>query len=308
MIDLEAAAKAILDQLVAGQPVIANVEALYVAIIHHRVENGQSATLLVARPPVISPAILHGILDRVREESEETRTIVSIMGHLGDASTVEKIVSMYPSWSSLLRQIAFYSLTDIGGLSATIALSKAAETLTGKEQDIALDALLRLASVDDHAFQEGGVMAPSLEALDYWRKHRETLASVLVGEPIARIEAIGERHLGLQPRINVVVDALVTTLYKPLRQARTLAWMQSFPDIPPCRHCGRCLLAGGPCCQGMAEDIAQTRLEEEAQVRAASKARHEIKRQRKLVRRADRRAALALGQPPPAKEDPSSGT
>lgn len=61
-------------------------------------------------------------------------------------------------------------------------------------------------------------------------------------------------------------------------------FLEKFKDIelPVCRHCGRCLLAGGYCCKGMKEDCDAAKAQRAAE-------RKEAKRQRRLARRAARR-------------------
>lgn len=59
------------------------------------------------------------------------------------------------------------------------------------------------------------------------------------------------------------------------------AIIEAEPD--PCKHCGRLVLCGPACCQGMLDDI-------KAQQDAERAVKKEAKRQRRLARRAARRA------------------
>jgi hypothetical protein len=60
-------------------------------------------------------------------------------------------------------------------------------------------------------------------------------------------------------------------------------------DEPECPHCGRCVLCGPPCCEGMAKDIEADRLRRIGQHPDQIAARRSAKRARKLARRAAKR-------------------
>jgi len=73
--------------------------------------------------------------------------------------------------------------------------------------------------------------------------------------------------------------------------------MQHIEDPPPCRHCGRCVFCGPPCCDGMAEDIkawqnspeylelVRKQKEEGKRAKAERKAAKKLRRQKQLAER-----------------------
>ncbi len=71
---------------------------------------------------------------------------------------------------------------------------------------------------------------------------------------------------------------------------------KNWTDPPPCPHCGRCVLAGPPCCAGMAADIKAYQQSPEylELVKRQRQEEKEAKRKRrcaKFQRRLDRLAA-----------------
>lgn len=65
--------------------------------------------------------------------------------------------------------------------------------------------------------------------------------------------------------------------------------------IAGCRHCGRCVLCGPPCCAGMAADIKAYQQSPEFQAELKQRREKELTRKRatKLAKRARRVARLA---------------
>ena len=59
-------------------------------------------------------------------------------------------------------------------------------------------------------------------------------------------------------------------------------------ELEPCKHCGRLVLCGPPCCQGMKDDIKAKENTEKAKLEEEKKIRRKAKQQRKLMRRAKR--------------------